>query len=127
MDLLAKGGGKIRFQRDDGSIAGDFFLQALAIPVFKAQIQEEGSGVAPPPRRGQVGHPVLADWGRGQVTENEYVANGTSFGVTPIYVFFLFPIRAIIGLLLLRGKTGGRKGKVLWLCLRLETVAAPIA
>jgi len=54
---------------------------------------------------------VLADWGRGQVTENEYVANGTSFGITPIYVFFLFPIRAIIGLLLLEGKQEVEKGR----------------
>lgn len=86
--------------------------------------------MAYPPRRGQVvahggsdkcdggvevlgvdGDPVLADWGRGQVTENEYVANGTSFGITPIYVFFLFPIRAIIGLLLLEGKQEVEKGR----------------
>ncbi len=35
--------------------------------------------------------PVLDDLGRGQATENEYVANGTSLGITPIYVFFYSP------------------------------------
>ena len=55
--------------------------------------------------------PVRDDLGRGQITNNEYVANGTSLGITPIYVFFLFTTRAIIGLLLLGGKQEVEKGR----------------